>query len=941
VPGGRDAGAGEHPLIERETALARLDAALMSACAGRGTVACIEGPPGVGKSRLLAAFGTETAALDVNARGLETERDLPFAVVRQLYEAVLGRLGAPERRAALAGPAQSAAWVLGGAPPPAAVLDQPAAVLHGIYWLTVHLAATRSLVLRVDDLQWADPASLRALAYLAARVSAHPVLLACAMRPTGPDDPPELLAPLATPDAVIVRLAPLGPAGSARLVRAVLGTGASARFCAACHRSTAGNPQLLHELLADVRAAGDRPDDDTADRIATIVPEAVARLVVRRLARLSPAARALARALAILGRAEMRHAAALAGIGEDAARDAVRQLAARSIVGDGLPLEFAHPILREAVRAELPAGARDVEERRAARLLAAEPAQRERAAAHLLACEPRGEPWAVAVLREAGAAALARGAPDAAAHAFERALAERPADRDPDLLAQLGAAYVGSGDPAATAVLEEAIARSGDAASRAGLVNQLAQAEFVAGRTDTALQRLAGALADSDLGPDAARMLEVGYLLLARQDPAFVEDARRRLAGHDERRAEGDPAFAAHLALDAYYAGDPAPAVTRLAVLGMRDPLAPQAGPTAAPFMMSTFALAGADGFDEAETAIDAVLARAREIGSQVLEGLAVHARLWVRWRRGALAGAEADARTVLAGAHRGLEYASLPARWALSEILLDRDRPQEARELLMPHVDRVLREHGGTQSALWILAGSARLRLVAGDHRGALRDALAVGDMSAPLQIRNPAHTAWRSMAARAAAALGEHGRAVELATEELELARAFGAPRTVGIALVGRGLAEARPEAALPWLEEATATLAGSPAVVERARALLALGAVLRRAQRRREARTSLREALELAVRSDAEALAERARSELAASGARLRRERLTGVEALTPREHEIAALAAAGHTNREIADRLYLTRGTVESHLRSVFRKLGVGSRRKLPEALGEDA
>jgi DNA-binding CsgD family transcriptional regulator len=137
--------------------------------------------------------------------------------------------------------------------------------------------------------------------------------------------------------------------------------------------------------------------------------------------------------------------------------------------------------------------------------------------------------------------------------------------------------------------------------------------------------------------------------------------------------------------------------------------------------------------------------------------------------------------------------------------------------------------------------------------------------------------------------------------------------------------------------WLEEAVAVLAPSPALAERARALIELGAALRRARRPREARAPLREALDLALSCPAEALARRAREELEASGARLRRERLTGVEAITPRERQVADLAAAGRTNAEIAARLVVSRGTVEAHLRSVFRKLGIASRHELPDAL----
>ena len=927
-------------LIERDEPLARLEEALASSVAGEGTVACIEGPAGVGKSALLAEFGSGSPSeerLELRARGFDTERDLPFGVIRQLYEPPLAALDERERERVLSGPARSAAWVLGGAEPPVAVPDQSAAVLHGITWLTLHLAAERPVVLRVDDLHWADAPSLRALAYLAPRIAGHPVLLACAMRPGGADDPPELLGPAAAPGAVVVRLAPLTDAGSRALVRAAFEATASDRFCAACHRSTGGNPQLLRELVADVQAAGVRPDDREAERIATVVPEAVARAVVHRLARLSEPGRALARAVAVLACADLRHAAALAGVDERDVAGAVEELTAANIVRDDLPLEFVHPILGEAVGAEIPAGARDVYERQAARVLATESASRERAAAHLLACEPRGERWAADVLSDAGAAALARGAPEAAARAFERALAERLPERPPELLTPLGHAQMAVGDPAGAAVLEEAIAVTPDQLVRAELISQLGQAEFIAGRTGDALRRLADALDEPGLRDDALRTIEDTYLFLGRQDARFSADVRRRLSRRADQLAADDPVLAADQAIDAFYAAEPATVVAERARVGMRDPLSARSGPVAAPFMMANFALAGVDEFDEAEAAIEDVLGRANEIGSLVLQGLTVHMRLWVRWRRGALADAEEDARAVLATGGAGVEHATLPARWALSDILLDRGHTADAHAVLDPYVAAALEEYPGSQSAAWVLMGRARLRLEAGDASAALEDALRVGELTAELQIPNPAFTAWRSLAARAAARLGEYARAGVLADEEVALARRFGAPRAIGIALVGRGLAEERPEHALAWLEEAADVLASSAALVERTRSLLELGAALRRGRRVREARTPLRQALDIALGCPAEALAARARAELEASGARPRRDHVTGVDALTPRERQVAGLAAAGRTNGQIAADLVVSRGTVEAHLRSVFRKLDIASRHDLPAAI----
>jgi DNA-binding CsgD family transcriptional regulator len=136
---------------------------------------------------------------------------------------------------------------------------------------------------------------------------------------------------------------------------------------------------------------------------------------------------------------------------------------------------------------------------------------------------------------------------------------------------------------------------------------------------------------------------------------------------------------------------------------------------------------------------------------------------------------------------------------------------------------------------------------------------------------------------------------------------------------------------------LREAVQTLERCGVALERARALTELGALLRRANRRSEARGLLREALDIAHHAGARPVADRAETELRATGAKPRRARLTGVEALTASERRVAELAAHGLTNREIAQALFVTARTVEGHLTRTFHKLDLRSRDDLPGAL----
>jgi DNA-binding NarL/FixJ family response regulator len=170
-------------------------------------------------------------------------------------------------------------------------------------------------------------------------------------------------------------------------------------------------------------------------------------------------------------------------------------------------------------------------------------------------------------------------------------------------------------------------------------------------------------------------------------------------------------------------------------------------------------------------------------------------------------------------------------------------------------------------------------------------------------------------------------------LAAEQLELAERLGTPGARGAAL--RALARtASPEERIGLLEQACGVLSESPARLEQARALVDLGAALRRANRRTEARQPLGRAVDLAQRGGLRLISQRAKYELMAAGARPRRDLLTGPDALTPAEHRVAVLAAAGHSNREIAEQLYITLRTVETHLTHAFQKLGIEARSQLP-------
>ncbi len=404
------------------------------------------------------------------ARGSELEREFPFGVVRQLFEPVLID---PEAHAnLLSGAAAPAEPVF--APPrdtagPSEGGDASFAALHGLYWLSVNLTAQRPLLLAIDDLHWCDRPSLRFVAYLLRRLEGLPALALVTLRPAEPGADAALLAEIAA-DPLTTSVAPrrLSLPAARELVRGRLGPDAEDLFCPACHRTTGGNPLLLHELLKAVRAEGARPDAANVSVVKELGPRAAGRAVLLRLARLSPEAGAVARAVAVLGDgATMSEVGALADLPLERAAGATRALSQAEIIRPDPPLGFVHPLVREAVYRDLPPGELEVAHPRAARLLIEAGASSRRVAAHLLLAPPEGRPEVVETLRAAADEALKAGGAESAGTYLRRALDEPPtADRSAEVELELGLAEAMASAPAAAERLRDAYEAQTDPRAR-------------------------------------------------------------------------------------------------------------------------------------------------------------------------------------------------------------------------------------------------------------------------------------------------------------------------------------------------------------------------------------------------------------------------------------------------------------------------------------------
>ena len=256
-----------------------IDRRLREAIAGRGSLLLLEGPAGIGKTRLVLAagwHGRELGLTTLSARGSELERDFAYGLVRQLFEAPLVAASPPERAEILSSAAGRAAPLFGVAPVQedvtGALLDPSFAILHGLYWLCANLGQRCPLLLCIDDVHWADQASLRFLHYLGRRLEELPIAVVAAARPTQPSGGPPVLAALAAePPAEVLVLAPLSRHAVAELIRLAFGTDVEPAFAAACHEVTGGVPFLVRELLRAVAEAGIEPASAASSRVAATI----------------------------------------------------------------------------------------------------------------------------------------------------------------------------------------------------------------------------------------------------------------------------------------------------------------------------------------------------------------------------------------------------------------------------------------------------------------------------------------------------------------------------------------------------------------------------------------------------------------------------------------------------------------------------------------------
>jgi DNA-binding CsgD family transcriptional regulator len=930
---------GARRLLEREAEVAELTRLATEALSANSSIVVIEGPAGIGKTALLDAAREASVDLNVrvvHARASELDRSYVFGIVHQLLEPMV--VGADDRRRdALFAGAASRAEIVFSADVEAAA-ESEYAVLHGLYWLLANLAAEQPLVILVDDLQWADSRSLKLLEYLGRRLEGLPICVLATLRPNEPGAEADILdAIVAGPATRILRPAALSSAAAREILRETLGAEPDETFTRAAIEATSGNPLLLRVAAREAGALGLRGDPHEAPALLELAARGVAPAVERRLRGLGRVAIGLARAAAVAGeRVGTDELAELAGIEAHDAHMALDQLGGAGIL-QGRSATFVHPLIRQAVLEAMPLGDRTHLHAAMARRLRERGAKPSEIATHLLATDGASgdDPDVVDTLREAARAVSAEGDPGAGARFLARALREPLSESERGrVLLELGELEVRADETDGIAHLESAIETglTGDELARAYAA---LGGHRVHGDPHAAMADFERALAEAR---DPGLRLRLEALIL--EMTVFPQALAQRRIEILAQGGSGEPSVVmlAHLAQHAAYSGAPAEQTLQLARRALRDgELIRHVSPGTATWNLLVHAMRVAEDAESSKHAIVEGEAIARAQGFHFARFFIDHA--WAYWQLdfGSAATAAAHARTGLDQVRKaGLDVTVGALAAIAAEALVEADELEDAARIFELPMDAV----EGTIAEPFAVSARGLVRFLQRNTDAAETDFRHVVAMLDDRGWHAPAVTEARARLVWLLAARGELDEAHEHVQRMLDTAQRSAAPGAIALARRSEARVTASDDEKIEILRDAASLLETSQKRLLQSAILTDLGALLRHTGRRRDAREPLRVALDLATRAESTRTAQRARDELAATGAQPRREALSGVAALTPSERRVADLAAEGLSNRQIAETLWVTLKTVEVHLGRTYGKLGIKSRAELPRALGSE-
>jgi DNA-binding CsgD family transcriptional regulator len=906
-----------HSLLGRQQELADADAFLDAMQEGLAAFV-VEGEPGIGKTavwREALASGTARSYRVLSARPAESEAGLAFAALADLLATVgeddVADLPEPQRLAL------DAALLRGDL----AQTHDRRAVATALVSVLARLSQASPVLVAVDDVQWLDRPTASALEFAVRRLEGQRAGFLLSLRTSGRAAVPLELDRALTEDRLhLHRLGPLGLGSLHRLVDTRLGRPLPRSALVRVEAVSGGNPFFALEIARVLLRDGIPPIGEPLP-----VPEDVGELVTQRIARLPPETRTV-----------LLTASALAQPRSELLDDALDPAVDAEIVKReaGGAVAFTHPLFASAVYA----AASPAERRAVHRRLATVVDDLEERAQHLALALEGSDEQVAATLERAGAEARRRGAPETAAELLERAVAASPADRAEDRsrreLLAAGHHFHAGDRERARSLLQAVIASSPAGPLRAEALRLLGQERYhdndLAGAVGLFEQALENAAGDPALS--ASIELHLSFVTVLMGDlPAAVGHGHAALQHVQAVDDAGLRAEALAVAAICDFIAGLAPADDAVEeALRLEDPLRPtfvQHRPTsvAGLFFMWTGRL------ERAERLLRLLRSRMLDAGEDSDLPMGTFHLTWLECWRGDLPSAAALADEAIAVT----EQVGGEATRALA--LLARALPRSyagdaagAREDVATSME-ICERIGWRYAIAWGLTILGFVALSAGDPAEVDRTLRPLVALAEELGIAEPMTAPFLPDEVEALVALGELDRAEALLEpfhrRAVELDRTW----ALATALRCRGLiAAARGDldASLRALDEAVVLAEQVEMPLEVGRTLLVLGQVRRRKREKRAAATVLGRAVEIFEGIGARLWAERARAELERCGLR-RAER----DELTPTERRVAELAAAGSTNREIADAIFVSPKTVEANLSRVYRKLDIRSRAEL--------
>ncbi|WP_460793961.1 LuxR C-terminal-related transcriptional regulator [Nocardioides pacificus] len=905
-------------LLERDAELAALTKVMSRAMGGHGSLLAVTGPPGIGKSRLLA-HARNRGMVDgwriLDCRLGPLSSDVAHSVLWSWFGdlALRGSVGSHP----FDGPGAAITDFCSGRTRTVADL------VYAVRWVLEEISGDQAILLLVDDLEHADVGSREVLELLAPALGSLPCVLAYAVADAAQ-------APGRMLDASQeLSLRPLQESGTATLVRGAR-PDLAPTDAAPLHRLSGGVPFVLRELLSE-----DRPG---------AAPDGVAGVAARCIEALPAPLLETARVAALVG-ADVGVSLLSAVVRrppEPVLEDFEELIDRRVLAVDGELVRVRHPLLTDALTGGLTADERADWHARIAAVLTGLDTPAELVAPHLLRSRQGADPRVREVLADQGRRALHAGDPSLALRLLQRALAEG-ADRRAriELLAAMARTRAELGEvDAAVSLWEEAALLADEDSGGDALRIEAAGALTFASRADDARRMYDALLADRPHDRAWCHLAARATLACLVQGADLPPDAFdlpgvETLTEVPATQKEG-LALTTAAAMHALRGGT-ASECRRAALRGIATGFVLEEEVTPGPLWLAAAVLAWTGAFQEGENIFSEAVAVAQDRGSTLAFAQQSSCRGYLRARMGLVSEAMFDLEVALRPLARPSDGVPVPPRADVAAALASLVECHIAHgdlELATACAEplAVLARNPGLGGAV-ALQALGDLAAAAGDDEGALRHYTHVGEQLRG-GIDNPAVLAWRIGAALSLVRLGRVADAVALGREDLRIAREFGAPFAIAQAL--RAMAAIDPTAdRVGVLREALAVLGDTPAPRLAAQIATDLAGMLVLTGGADEAEVVglLRSAEQYAGDQELRPLQDRARRLLARLGQPARRSRSEAVATLTSAERRVAGLAAEGLTNRQIAQQLFVTVKAVEWHLSNTYRKLGIRSRSRL--------